>query len=101
MTDIQTAIRTRLQPLVPQQLELTDDSNLHIGHKGHRGGGHYRLLVVSDAFTGLSRLARHQKVYQLLEDLFRANNIHALSIKAFTNGEYLIGNNSFYPLKES
>ena len=66
MTDIQTIIQTRLQILAPQQLELTDDSHLHAGHKGHRGGGHYSLLIVSDAFIGLSRLARsinYLKIY--------------------------------------
>ncbi|MCX8749880.1 MULTISPECIES: BolA family transcriptional regulator [Snodgrassella] len=89
MTDIQTAIRMRLQSLNPVQLELIDDSHLHAGHKGHHGGGHYRLLVVSDAFNGLSRLARQRKVHQLLKDLFKANTIHALSIMACTNSEYL------------
>ncbi|PIT51069.1 BolA family transcriptional regulator [Snodgrassella alvi] len=89
MTDIQTTIRTRLQPLAPLQLELIDDSHLHAGHKGHRGGGHYRMLIISDAFTGLSHLARQRKVHQLLEDLFRANTIHALSIRAYTSSEYL------------
>lgn len=89
MTDIQTIIQTRLQILAPQQLELTDDSHLHAGHKGHRGGGHYSLLIVSDTFIGLSRLARQRKIHQLLEDLFRTNTIHALSIRACTNIEYL------------
>lgn len=89
MTDIQTAIRMRLQPLNPIQLELIDDSHLHAGHKGHHGGRHYRLLVVSDAFDGLSRLARQRKIHQLLKDLFRENTIHALSVTACTNSEYL------------
>ncbi|PIT14487.1 BolA family transcriptional regulator [Snodgrassella alvi] len=89
MTDIEIAIRTRLQPLAPLRLELIDDSHLHAGHTGHRGGGHYRLLVVSNIFTDLSRLARQRKVHQLLEDLFRTNTIHALSIRAYTNSEYL------------
>ena len=48
---------------------------------------HYSALVVSDSFDGKRALARHQLVYQCLGDLV-GGDIHALSIRAYTPGEY-------------
>ena len=63
LTEVPAALRTRLAVLAPAQLEITDDSAAHVGHAGAAGGaGHFSLLVVSEAFSGLSRLARHQRV---------------------------------------
>jgi len=68
--------------------ELADDSAEHVGHAGAAGGGgHFSLLIVSDAFNGLSRLARHQRVMRELSDLF-PHPIHALSIRALTPEEF-------------
>lgn len=85
--NITTEIKTRLQALMPNHIELIDDSHLHAGHAGNTGGGHYRLLIVSDLFETLSRLERQRKVQDLLQDLF-GHAIHALSIRTFTNNEY-------------
>ncbi len=78
------ALRQRLAPLDPVSLEILDDSVKHAGHTSAGGGGHYRLTVVSDAFAGKSLVERHRMVYQLLDDLIRSNEIHAVSIKACT-----------------
>lgn len=50
-------------------------------------GGHYRLTIVSDAFAGKSLVQRHRLVYETLDDLLKQNEIHALSIKAYTAQE--------------
>jgi len=47
---------------------------------------HYEAVVVSDAFEGKRPLMRHQMVYQTLGELV-GNEIHALSIQAFTPAE--------------
>jgi BolA protein len=48
-----TIIRQRLAALLPIRLQVIDDSARHAGHAGAKGGGgHYRLLIVSDAFAG-------------------------------------------------
>lgn len=74
-------LRERLAPLAPLALELIDDSAKHAGHAGARnGGGHYRLRIVSAAFTGQGTLARHRQVLDALGDLMH-ERIHALSIK--------------------
>ncbi len=86
MNDIESLLRQRLAFLSPLQFELTDDSALHAGHAGAREGGHYRLLIVSEQFTGLSRLRRHRIIYDALGELMRSR-IHALSIRSLTPEE--------------
>lgn len=78
----------RLQSLDLQVFEFRDDSHLHAGHAGNRGGGHYAVLLVSEQFDGVSRLQRQRMVQDLLTDLFASNQIHALSITARTPQEY-------------
>jgi BolA protein len=76
------AIEARLAPLAPESLELADESALHAGHEGARGGGgHYRLTIVSPAFRGRPLLARHRMVYEALGPLMQ-REIHALAIRA-------------------
>lgn len=84
--DIESVLRERLAPLSPLRFEFADDSHLHAGHAGAREGGHYRLLLVSDAFRGKNTVARHRAVFALVGDLMRTR-IHALGIKAFTPEE--------------
>jgi acid stress-induced BolA-like protein IbaG/YrbA len=50
-------------------------------------GQHFEALIVSDAFRGLSRLARHRLVYAALGDRMRAE-IHALSMTTITPEEH-------------
>ncbi len=86
----QQLIRDRLRAALPvEHVEVDDESHLHVGHAGARdGGGHYRLLVVSEAFAGQGRVARHRTVYAALGDAMRRDVIHALSIRALTPAEH-------------
>ncbi|WP_269532381.1 BolA family transcriptional regulator [Chitinimonas sp. BJYL2] len=80
-------IRAKLASLAPTVLELTDDSAKHAGHAGAAsGGGHYRLVIVSEQFTGLALIARHRLIYDALGDMMR-QDIHALAIDAKTQSE--------------
>ncbi len=74
------------QALVPTALEVQDDSHLHAGHAGAREGRHFSVRVVSAAFNGLSRVARHRLVYDAARTLI-AEGIHALAIEARTPTE--------------
>ena len=81
------ALRTALQKgLAPVSIEIIDDSAKHAGHAGAREGGHFRVVVVAEAFKGLSQLQRHRLVYGAVESLMgRAPpelKIHALNIVA-------------------
>ena len=86
-SEFETTLRERLAVLKPRRVELIDDSAKHAGHAGARsGGGHYRLLIVSESFCGKSTLARHRLVYDALGELMRSK-IHALSIQSLAPDE--------------
>lgn len=71
----------------PSALEIGDDSALHAGHAGARGGGgHYRVFIVSDAFEGCSRVRRQRMIYDAVGDMMK-HEIHALAIRALTAAE--------------
>ena len=87
---MQDIITTKLvAAFAPENLHVEDESHLHAGHAGHRPGGetHFRLYIVSNAFRGISRLERHQKVLARVSDLL-PHPIHALSIKALAPEEF-------------
>ena len=75
-----------LTALAPSQLQVNDDSAAHAGHAGAREGSHLSVRIVSDRFTGLTRLARHRLVYDSLSTLM-PQGIHALTIDARAPGE--------------
>jgi len=47
---------------------------------------HFQVIVVASEFEGLRSIARHQQIYRCLGSLV-GNEIHALSIRAFTPQE--------------
>lgn len=82
-------IRTALEAaFAPATVQVQDDSHRHAGHAGARPEGetHYSVLVVSQAFAGLPRLARSRAVHAALEPEFDAG-LHALSLKLLAPGE--------------
>ncbi len=83
----QDDLKARLQTLAPSKLEIIDESHLHAGHAGNTGGGHFKVLIVSEQFTGLLPLKRHRLVFAAVGDLMQ-QQIHALSIDAKTPAEY-------------
>jgi BolA protein len=84
MSEVPAAIRARLAVLHPLSVEIVDESALHAGHAGAKGGGgHYRLRIVSARFAGLGTVARHRLIYETLGDLMK-RDIHALAIQALS-----------------
>lgn len=78
-------IRTKLsEHLQPLQLELLNESHLH-----GRGeiDSHYKVIVVSERFDGLSRLARHRMLNQLLAAEL-AGPVHALALHLYSPSEW-------------
>jgi BolA family transcriptional regulator, general stress-responsive regulator len=66
----------------PEVLVIEDESHLHAGHAGARGGqSHFRIRIVAEAFRGVTPVARHRLVYAAVDDLLKAD-IHALAIEA-------------------
>ena len=73
------------QALAPSALQIIDDGPRHAGHAA-AGAGHFRLMLVAEAFRGHSRLARHRMVYAALAPLLKTS-VHALNISARTPEE--------------
>jgi acid stress-induced BolA-like protein IbaG/YrbA len=72
----------------PQQVSEFIAAGLACEHLEVEGDGrHFFATIVSDAFTGKSRVARHQQVYAALGDRMR-EQIHALSMKTLTPAEW-------------
>ena len=69
------------------KIDIIDESYKHRNHKKDTSGGHFRLLIVSDDFKEISLLSRHRLIYQALDKMIKTE-IHALSIKALSIGEY-------------
>ena len=63
--------------LAPVRLEVRDDTARHRGHAGVRevmasrgtneppGETHFDVLIVSEAFRGLGKVARQRRVYEI------------------------------------
>lgn len=89
MTTMAERITKKLdEALAPQRLAVIDESHLHQGHGGWREGGetHFRVDIVSEAFSGKSRLDRHRLVNAALAQEL-AERVHALAIAAKAPGE--------------
>lgn len=82
---IEAALRAHFVPTI---LQVQDDSAMHAGHSGARAEGetHYNVLVVSERFSGLNRVARHRLINAALSDEFTAG-LHALSLTLRAPGE--------------
>ena len=92
---VEALIRERLLvALEPVRLDVVNESDLHAGHRGSPGTGesHFRLLVVSAKFAGLTRVARHRMVNAALGDLM-AGRVHAMAIAAHAPGEPISAGN--------
>lgn len=72
----------------PADLDIADDSGRHAGHAGAAPGGetHFNVRIRAEAFRGLTRVARHRAVMDVLAEEF-ATGLHALSIDARAPGE--------------
>ena len=83
MTVADEISRIIVNHLNPLDFEVVNESELHAGHAGDDGSGesHFRLVVVSEKFEGISRVECHRMVYNLLQSNLEKMP-HALSIKA-------------------
>ncbi|MDP2228601.1 MAG: BolA/IbaG family iron-sulfur metabolism protein [Moraxellaceae bacterium] len=80
----QQLIEARLrEAFAPLHLDVLNESHLH--SRGQET--HYKVVLASDAFAGLRAVARHQKVYALLQDEMTLG-LHALALHLFTPDEW-------------
>lgn len=85
---IQEAIENKLRvSLDPSHLEVINESHMHNVPKGSET--HFKVVVVSARFDGLSPVKRHQLVYgALAEELRMKGGVHALAITSRTPTEW-------------
>lgn len=75
---IENRVRSALNP---EHLKVIDESDQHIGHAGHQGGGrHFAIEISASSLSGLSRVQAHRKIYALFDDMM-PEQIHALKIR--------------------
>src|SRR4051812_36885163 len=71
--------------LSPSHLEIANESPQHgLPESAEK---HFRVVAVSEAFSGLSRIDRHRLVQDTVAEELRTH-IHALSVQAFTPDEW-------------
>ncbi|XP_061461804.1 bolA-like protein 1 isoform X2 [Rhineura floridana] len=79
---VEASIRAKLKDaLEPIHLEIIDDSHMHDVPRGSET--HFRVVVASRRFEGLSLIHRHRLVNDILQEEL-AGPVHALSIQAKT-----------------
>lgn len=78
----ETIIKKLNDRFAPQFLEVIDESERHRGHAGYRDGGesHFRVRIATRHFDGMTRLAQHRAVMDVLDDELKAG-LHALAIE--------------------
>ena len=77
-------IRVKLNAsFAPTELMVEDESAKHHGHSGARPEGetHFRVVIVSPMFAGLSRVERQRRVYAALSAELN-DRVHALALTA-------------------
>lgn len=83
---VHSTLTDRLQAaLNPRHLEVVNESYMHNVPEGAES--HFKVVVVSSAFEGQRKVARHQKIYGLVGDLL-AGELHALALHTYTPSEW-------------
>lgn len=87
---VQSTIESKLMDAFrPQRLIVINESQQHAGHHPDITGAgetHMRVRIVSEMFTGMTRLARHRAVNDLLKPELDAG-LHALAVEPAAPGE--------------
>ena len=71
--------------LNPVYLDVTNESAMHNVPPGSES--HFKLVIVSEKFAGLTRVKRHQTINSILEKELR-EDLHALSMETLTTEEW-------------
>ena len=84
MSAYESIINALNNQLTIEHMFLENESSMH--NVPLNSETHFKLIIASDDFITLSKVKRHQLIYQILSKVM--NQIHALSIQAFTIEEY-------------
>ena len=70
------AVKQMIQDKLP-------DAQISVSGDGYK----YETYIISEAFTGLNTLKRHQLVYAAVNEAITSGQLHALTIRTFTPAE--------------
>ena len=83
---IVSAIELKLiEALKPEVLVVENESHNHSVPAGSET--HFKVVAVSDVFSGMNLVARHRKIYSILDHELK-NGVHALALHTFTSEEW-------------
>ena len=68
----------------PNHLAIVNESHLHGGLSQE---SHFKITIVSEVFSGVARVKRHQKIYKSLE-IELSSEIHALALHLYSPDEF-------------
>ncbi|AVA23202.1 BolA family transcriptional regulator [Rhizobium sp. CB3171] len=89
-TTLQSRIEKKLNDaFAPERLAVINESHMHAGHQPDMTGTgetHIRVRIVSAKFAGMTRLARHRAITELLKPELDAG-LHALAVEPAAPGE--------------
>lgn len=84
--DRQSIIEQKIRDaLTPVHLEVLDESHQHNVPEGSQS--HFKLVVVSDQFEGMSLINRHRQINTVLKQEFD-HGLHALALHTMTPEEW-------------
>ncbi len=80
--NVQQTIEAKLtEGLKPQHLEVVNESGSHNVPPGSES--HFKVVLVCEAFEGMSLVSQHRMVYRLLSDELE-NKVHALALHTYS-----------------
>ena len=86
MKPVQQQILSKLtNELSPVHLEVLNESHQHNVPPGSES--HFKVVLVSEAFTGKRQVQRHQMIYAVLAQELN-NGVHALALHTYSPDEW-------------
>lgn len=81
--NMEAKIKAAIEAGIPtQKIEITNDSQKHIGHSGDDGSGetHFKLMIVSSHFEKHNSVQRQRIINSLIKPLFK-EGLHAITMR--------------------
>ena len=89
---IQAIIEKKLtDALSPSHLSVVNESYMHNVPEGSES--HFNVTLVSDEFSLMRQVARHQKIYGILTDEM-SGGVHALALHTYSPEEWITKGNT-------
>ena len=85
MSNIADIITNKVKSAVQlSHFELINESHMH---SGPALNSHFKLIAVSDDYSSISTVKRHQSIYKLLKSELEGE-VHALALHLYDNEEW-------------